>query len=75
MLQYTEYLNRIFENSGGKVRFIWGGDVAWNAAKVVELATQKKILLQGLHLFFAWLSDRKDGYLHSITKNILINSK
>lgn len=40
MPQYTEDLNRIRENSGGKVPLIWGGDVAWDADKVVELATQ-----------------------------------
>lgn len=40
MPQYTEDLNRIRQNSDGKVPLIWGGDVAWDADKVVELATQ-----------------------------------
>lgn len=40
MPNYMYDLNRI-EEASGKIPMIWGGDVAWDADKVVELATQE----------------------------------
>lgn len=40
MPNYRRDLNRI-EDASGKEPLIWGGDVAWDAAKVVEMATEQ----------------------------------
>lgn len=40
MPNYRRDLNRI-DDASGKEPLIWGGDVAWDAAKVVEMATEQ----------------------------------
>lgn len=40
MPQYRDDLKRIEEAAPGAVPVVWGGDLAWNADKVVELAKQ-----------------------------------
>ena len=37
---YRRDLNRI-DDASGKEPLIWGGDLAWDAAKVVEMATEQ----------------------------------